>query len=173
MSCHTSILYPTILMSYRSTLRTLYPPNIRYDTIRYDILYCPRRQICLGLSCCRAHKMPPPTIDKQNNRNPTILPFHHSTIIHPTILPRGLRLLEDNFVMLVQVTFPPALQLVLQFLHHDAQTSVLLFLLLVLLLPFLSRQLQVHRHCVLYGLRPKAQTQQRRNIFFCDSIVLN
>lgn len=50
-------------------------------------------------------------------------------------------------------TFPPAFQLILQFLDRDVQTPVLLFLLLILLLPLLGGQLQVHRHCVLDGLR--------------------
>lgn len=60
--------------------------------------------------------------------------------------------------MLVLVTFPPAFQLSLLFLDHDVQTSGLLFLLLVLLLPLFSGQLQVHRHCVLNGLSPETET---------------
>lgn len=59
--------------------------------------------------------------------------------------------------MTVMPTFSPALQLVLQFLDHDAQTAVLLFLLLVFLLPLLGRQLQVHRYCVLNGFSSGTQ----------------
>lgn len=55
------------------------------------------------------------------------------------------------------LTFPPAFQLSLLFLDHDVQTSGPLFLLLILLLPLFSSQLQVHRYCVLNGLCPKSQ----------------
>ena len=54
-------------------------------------------------------------------------------------------------------TFPPALQLILQLLDHDLQTPGLVLLLLVLLLPLLGGELQVHRHSVLDGLCPERE----------------
>lgn len=50
------------------------------------------------------------------------------------------------------LTVPPAVELHLQSVDDVLQTLVLVFLLVVLVLPLLSSQLQVHRHCVLDGL---------------------
>lgn len=64
---------------------------------------------------------------------------------------------DDTLILLF--TFPPAFQLVLLLLYHDIEAPVLLLLFLVLLLPLLGSQLQVHRHCVLYGFSSKTQNQ--------------
>lgn len=60
-------------------------------------------------------------------------------------------------------TFPPAFKLILQFLDHDVQTPVLLLLLLILLLPLLGGQLQVHRHCVLYGFSSETTGRMKKH----------
>lgn len=58
-------------------------------------------------------------------------------------------------VHLFSLTVPPAVEFSLQPLDDAFQALVLLLLLLVFLLPLLSRQLQVHGHRVLDGLGSK------------------
>lgn len=57
----------------------------------------------------------------------------------------------------VSVTFPPAVQLSLQPLDGLLHWPVLLLFLLVLLLPLLCRELQVHGHSVSDGLGSKSR----------------
>lgn len=77
---------------------------------------------------------------------------------------------KDPAPLLNVLTVPPAAEFSLQPLDDVLQTLVLLFLLLVLFLPLLRRQLQVHRHRVLDGLSSE-HTNSRVSVEHGDSLT--